>query len=80
MLAYHWYAAHDIPAAYAASVRAGVAAGKYRGVEAIAHLGRALELYDQVSHDDAEEVAKADLLRMLAEVCVTNAEPDRGDT
>ena len=35
LLAFHWYAAHDLPAAYTASMRAGLAARKYGGPEAM---------------------------------------------
>ncbi len=66
-LAYHWYAAHDLPAAYAASVQAGLMARTYGGPEAIAHLDRALGLFEQVPHRDAPDPAKADLIRLLAE-------------
>ena len=48
LLAFHWYAAHDLPAASRASVRAGLAARTCGGPEAVAHLERAFELYDQV--------------------------------
>ena len=68
-LAFHWYAAHDLPAALAAAVRAGIAAKLYGAPEAIAHFERSLELWDQVP--DAEKVsgyAKAELLLFLAEV------------
>ena len=52
LLAFHWYAAHDQPEAFRASVRAGMAARTYGGPEAVTHLERALELYDQVPDDD----------------------------
>ena len=78
LLAFHWYAAHDLPAAYEASARAGLAARKYGGfAEAIGHLGRALELYDRVPHEDVTDPAKADLLRILAESCFAHSEPER---
>jgi DNA-binding CsgD family transcriptional regulator/tetratricopeptide (TPR) repeat protein len=77
LLAYHWYAAHDLPAAYAASARAGLAAYAYGGPEAIGHLDRALGLYDQVPHEEAEEPAKADLIRLLAETCKEQGDHDR---
>ena len=51
LLAFHWYAAHDQPEAFRASVRAGLAARTYGGPEAVTHLERALELYDQVPHE-----------------------------
>ena len=66
-IAYHWYAAHDLPAAYSASVQAGLMAYNYGAPEAIAHLDRALELFDQVPHLDTPDPAKADLIRLLAD-------------
>jgi DNA-binding CsgD family transcriptional regulator/tetratricopeptide (TPR) repeat protein len=79
LLAFHWYAAHDIPRAYAAAVRAGVAAASRGGPAAMTLLDRALELYDQVPHDDPDEPPKAELLRLLADACRTNADPERAD-
>jgi DNA-binding CsgD family transcriptional regulator/tetratricopeptide (TPR) repeat protein len=79
LLAFHWFAAHDLPAAYAASARAGLAAYAYGGPEAIGHLDRALSLYDQVPHAEAEEPAKADLMRLLAETCKEQADHDRAN-
>ena len=80
MLAFHRYAAHDLPAAYEASARAGLAARKYGGfAEAIGHLGRALELYDRVPHHDVTAPAKAELLRVLAESRFTRSEYDRAE-
>jgi DNA-binding CsgD family transcriptional regulator/tetratricopeptide (TPR) repeat protein len=76
MLAFHWYAAHDQPEAFRASVRAGMAARTYGGPEAVTHLERALELYDQVA-DDTDKLAKADLIRLLAEACKEHGEHDR---
>jgi DNA-binding CsgD family transcriptional regulator len=62
--AFHSHAAHDLPRAYQASVRAGLAAHKLGLPEGIAHLGRALELYDRVPHDTGP--VRAELLAVLA--------------
>lgn len=77
LLAHHWYAAHDLPAAYAASVQAGLTARAYGGPEAIAHLDRALGLFEQVPHPDSPDPAKADLMRLLAECWDEQNDPDR---
>ena len=79
LVAFHWYAAHDQPEAFRASVRAGLAARTYGGPEAITHLDRALELYDRVPHDDPDHPAKADLLRVLAQACKDHGEQDRSE-
>ena len=76
LLAFHWYAAHDQPEAFRASVRAGLAARTYGGPEAVTHLERALGLFDQVA-DEADKPAKADLVRLLAEACKEHGEHDR---
>ena len=48
-LAYHWRAAHDLPRALDASIRAGLAAEEgYAFADAEAHFERALELWDRV--------------------------------
>lgn len=54
-LAFHWFAAHDPSRTLAASVRAAVVARKLGAAEEIAHLERALSLWDQVP--DAEALA-----------------------
>jgi tetratricopeptide (TPR) repeat protein len=57
MLAHHWAAAHDLPRALAASVRAGFAAAHASGpAEAQRHFELALELWTEVP--DAEERAQ----------------------
>jgi DNA-binding CsgD family transcriptional regulator/tetratricopeptide (TPR) repeat protein len=69
-LAFHRYAAHELPEAFAASVRAGLAAKDYGGHDAIAHLERALDLWDRVPEPmSLGGLAKADVLRLLCEVC-----------
>ena len=64
-LAYHWYAAHDLPRALEAAVRAGAAAeAGYAFPEAVAQYERAVELWDQVP--DAEARAGFDRVDLLA--------------
>ncbi len=79
-LAFHRYAAHQIPQAFAASVRAGLASRWYGAREAIDHLERALELWDEVPDPDTlGGIAKPDLLRLLAETTEGHGEFDRAD-
>ena len=79
MLAHHWLAAHDVPRALAASVRAGrVAAAASAPAAARRHFELALELWSQVP--DAEERAGIDHVGLLerAAVAVHQAgDPDR---
>lgn len=64
-LAYHWFAAHDLPRALESAVIAGLAAeAGYAFPEAVAQYERALELWDQVP--DAETRAGADRVDLLA--------------
>ncbi|HEY7132264.1 MAG TPA: AAA family ATPase, partial [Candidatus Limnocylindrales bacterium] len=66
-LAFHWYAAHDLGRALAASVAAGAdAEGRYAFPEAQAQYERAIELWDQVP--DAEDRAGRDRIEMLADL------------
>ncbi len=68
-VAFHRHAAHDRPAAFVASVRAGLLARRYGAAEAAGHLERALALWDSVP--GAAELgghARADLLVLLGEV------------
>ena len=63
-LAHHWHAAGELPAALASSVRAAAQADRMRAhPEAIAHLQRALELWEQVP--DAAAVAGTDHMTLL---------------
>jgi DNA-binding CsgD family transcriptional regulator len=63
-LAYHWYAAHDLPRALDSAVAAGAAAEKgYAFPEALAQYERAIELWDQVP--DAEARAGCDRIELL---------------
>ncbi|MFG2243777.1 BREX system ATP-binding domain-containing protein [Spirillospora sp. NPDC048823] len=62
-LAHHSLAAHDLPAAFTASVRAGREAGRLGApAEASGHYERALELWDAVP--DAEGAAGTDRVRL----------------
>jgi DNA-binding CsgD family transcriptional regulator/tetratricopeptide (TPR) repeat protein len=64
-LAYHWYAAHDLPRALEATVAAGVAAEKaYASHEALAQYERAIDLWDHVA--DPEARAGRDRIGLLA--------------
>jgi DNA-binding CsgD family transcriptional regulator len=64
-LAYHWYAAHDLPRALEAAVAAGRAAETtYAFPEAVAQYERAIELWDHVP--DAEAHAGRDQVDLLA--------------
>jgi DNA-binding CsgD family transcriptional regulator len=64
-LAYHWYAAHDLPRALDAAVAAGVAAEVgYAFPEALVQYERAIELWDRVP--DAEIHAGRDRVDLLA--------------
>jgi DNA-binding NarL/FixJ family response regulator/tetratricopeptide (TPR) repeat protein len=64
-LAYHWYAAHDLPRALEATVAAGVAAEKaYASHEALAQFERAIDLWDHVA--DPEARAGHDRIGLLA--------------
>jgi DNA-binding CsgD family transcriptional regulator/tetratricopeptide (TPR) repeat protein len=68
-LAVHAYAAHDLPLAFVASVRAGLAGKQYGAAAAADHLERALQLWDRVP--DAAELsglAKTDLPVLAARV------------
>ena len=49
----------------------------YGGPEAIAHLDRALGLFEQVPHPDPPDPAKADLIRLLAECWHEQGDSDR---
>jgi DNA-binding CsgD family transcriptional regulator/tetratricopeptide (TPR) repeat protein len=68
-LAVHWYAAHDLPRALSASVRAGrEAMAGFAPAEAQRHFERALEVWDSVP--DAETWAgtdQVDVLRLAAQ-------------
>ena len=64
-LAYHWYAAHDLPRAFGASVTAGqVAESRHAYAEASTSYERAIELWDQVP--DAADRAGRDRVDLLS--------------
>ena len=64
-LAYHWYAAHDLPRALESAVAAGdSAAAGYAFPEALGQFERAIGLWDQVP--DAEMRAGRDRIELLA--------------
>jgi DNA-binding CsgD family transcriptional regulator len=80
MLAHHWLAAHDVPHALPASVRAGRAAAAAGAASAAQlHFERALELWSQVP--DAERRAGIDhsqLLEAAASAAARSGAVDRG--
>lgn len=80
MLAHHAFAAHDLPGALAASVRAAREADDREApAEVLLHAERALELWSAVP--DAESVAGAPehkLTRMAAWAASSTGDPDRG--
>ncbi|HUO74976.1 MAG TPA: AAA family ATPase, partial [Solirubrobacteraceae bacterium] len=69
-LARHWLAAHDLPRALSAAVRAGAVAETRSGfAEAQTHYERALELWDRVPDaDQLAGVGRVGLARRAAEV------------
>jgi DNA-binding CsgD family transcriptional regulator len=77
-LAHHWYAAHDLPRALAASVAAGQVAERRSGfAEARAHYERALELWNRVA--DAEARTGLDLVALTLRAAeVANLAGDHG--
>ncbi len=78
-IAYHWYAAHDMPRAFDAARMAAAAAEKsYAFPEARAHYERALELWDQVP--DAGSRAGLDRVALLESAASVARfhEPTRG--
>ncbi|MGZ4313667.1 MAG: helix-turn-helix transcriptional regulator [Solirubrobacteraceae bacterium] len=79
MLAHHWLAAHDVPRALPASVRAGrVAAAASAPAAAQRHFELALELWSQVP--DAEARAGIDHVELLEHTAVAvhqAGDPDR---
>ena len=78
-LAFHWYQAHNLPAAFVASAQAGAEArGLAAFAEANAHYERAIELWDGVP-DDVRAAAPSlvDLIRAAAEAAHLAGEYDR---
>ena len=68
-LAFHWFAAHDLPEALAASLRAGADAERVSAyAEANAHFERALEVWDGVPEAARPPgLTEAEILRRAAE-------------
>ncbi len=79
-LAHHWHAAHDLPAALAAAVKAGFASRSAGALaEAARQFGVALELWDQVP--DAEKragIGHAALLMQAGDAAHLAADHDQG--
>ncbi len=76
-LSYHWYAAHDLPRAYQAALRAGMLGWRLDRSDCDAHFDRALELFDSVPHQGADDPAKAELVAMRARLFDEHHELDR---
>jgi DNA-binding NarL/FixJ family response regulator len=78
-LAFHWTAAHDLPAAFAASVQAGAEAERVAAfAEANAHFERAAELWDAVpAGQRADGPSRIELLRSAADTAQLSGEQDR---
>jgi DNA-binding CsgD family transcriptional regulator len=79
-VAFHWSAAHALPEAFVACIRAGMAARRFGGSDAVKHLERAVDLWARVP-DPARlgGVAEADLFRLLAEVAVVDHDSARAE-
>ncbi len=78
-LAAHWSAAHELPAAFAASIQAGVEAERMAAfAEARGHFERAAELWDAVSSEHrAGAPNRVELLRRGAEAANLAGDSDR---
>ena len=78
-LAFHWFAAHDLPAALAASLRAADDAERVAAfAEANAHLERAVEVWDGVPEEARPPgVTVVEILRRAAAAANTAGEPAR---
>jgi DNA-binding CsgD family transcriptional regulator/tetratricopeptide (TPR) repeat protein len=78
-LAFHWSAAHDLPAAFTASASAGVEAERVAAfAEANAHFERAAELWDAVPEERrADGPSRPELLRRAAEAAHLSGDHDR---
>jgi DNA-binding CsgD family transcriptional regulator/tetratricopeptide (TPR) repeat protein len=79
-LAHHWYAAHDLPAALRAAVRAGVAsraAGAH--AEAARQFGTALELWEQVpGAEERARIRHAELLSQAGQAAHVAGDYEQG--
>ncbi|MDX6716991.1 MAG: hypothetical protein QOH30_3549 [Baekduia sp.] len=78
-LAFHWSAAHDLPAAFSASAQAGAEAERVAAfAEANAHFERAAELWDAVPAEQrADGPSRIELLRRAADAAQLSGEQDR---
>jgi DNA-binding CsgD family transcriptional regulator/tetratricopeptide (TPR) repeat protein len=78
-LALHWYAAHDLPRALSASVRAGrQAMAAFAPAEARRHLERALEVWPNVSEPETwAGVDQVEVLRLAARAAFHSGDPER---
>jgi DNA-binding CsgD family transcriptional regulator/tetratricopeptide (TPR) repeat protein len=78
-LAFHWFAAHNLPAAFSASAQAGAEAMRLAAfAEANAHYERAIELWDGVPDDvRAAGPSLVDLIRDAADAAHLAGEYDR---
>ena len=78
-LAVHWYAAHDLPRALAASVQAGrQAMAGFAPAEARRHLERALEIWRSVPDaEDRAGIDQVEVLRLAARAAFHGGEPER---
>jgi DNA-binding NarL/FixJ family response regulator len=78
-LAFHWAAAHNLPAAFAASCQAGDEAERLAAfAEANAHFERAADLWDAVPEERrADGPSRVDLLRRAAETAYLAGDYDR---
>jgi DNA-binding CsgD family transcriptional regulator len=79
LLAYHSYAAGDLPTAFAASVRAGVESERvFALADAAAQYERALALWDQVAEPDtAAEMTRSQLYLRAAEAAIFSSNSPR---
>jgi DNA-binding CsgD family transcriptional regulator len=78
-LAFHWFAAHNLPAAFSASALAGAEALRLAAfAEANAHYERAIELWDGVPEDvRTAGPSLVELIRSAAEAAHLAGEDDR---
>jgi DNA-binding CsgD family transcriptional regulator/tetratricopeptide (TPR) repeat protein len=81
-LAYHWYAAHDLPRAVTASIDAARAAGAaYAPAEAQRHLERVIELWPQVPDAEARcGIDRGEALRLASEAAHAAGDLERALT
>jgi DNA-binding CsgD family transcriptional regulator/tetratricopeptide (TPR) repeat protein len=78
MLAYHWYAALDLPQALPAAIDAATRAASYAPAEALRHLERALEVWPKVA--DAQQrtgLDRTEVCRLAADAAYRSGALDR---